>query len=177
MPIGIISQEEFDLELSSDFSVLHIMPAKGRGNVKEIPHAVRAFIAEEAINGASSKEITDALNISPSSISAYKNGATSTASYDSPNKKLRAHIDNVKERITKKASNRLIRALNNLDEDKMNELGARDLSGVAKDMSVIIDKMSPKADKSTEQHAHIHLYTPPQKKLEDYESIDGEVIE
>src|SRR5215510_1658905 len=114
MAMGIVSNKDFDSELSSlqtpkpvekivkQVEVIDV-PAKGRGNNLEVPDALRKVIGEtSAIHGrAEAVELASNFGISPSSVSAYANGSTSTSSYaDQPNKD---HITDAKQRISKKA--------------------------------------------------------------------------
>lgn len=172
MPLGIISEEEFLNELAPPKElpkVVHI--ERGRGSVKEVPQSIRAFIAGESLNGARAQELSEAFNISESSISAYKNGATSTASYNKPDENLKANVDSIKEQISDRAQKKLRIALNALTKDKMQESSARELSGVAKDMAVIVEKMTPKTSNDDVQVV-LHLHGPKMKRVEDYEVID-----
>lgn len=182
MPLGVVSSDQFDLEKSKiesekNSKLIVIAPAeKGRNNKTETPVSVRALIAEEAITGTSIAEIAETFNVSKSSVSAYKNGVTSTAVYnDEKDKNLISHINKVKNRITKKASNLLITALDSMSPDKFSDISVRDAAAVAKDMAVIVDKMigsnTNKEEKSNQ--LHIHLHAPNQKSDDSY----GEVIE
>jgi len=177
MPIGVISNEEMELELSSDRSVLHLVPAAQHGRNKgddNVPQSIREFIASEAIAGASAEELHKALNVSRSSISAYKNGATSTTTYNKPQEALANKINDVKTRIGSAAQNKIIMALNKISKDKLEGLGARDLGGLAKDMAHVVEKMQPK-EQVDNNHVHLHLHAPEQRKLADYEVHEVEV--
>jgi hypothetical protein len=159
MSMGIVNDIEFDLELkrskiireesnssnTNDTRIPKIITIeKGRGNGNlGVPNGLRKIIGEESeINGRhNGVELASRFGIQPSSVSAYANGSKSTTSYDEqPNI---GHINNAKERISKKARNRLILALNSLTSDKINDSKAREIASVAKDMSVIIRNMEP----------------------------------
>jgi hypothetical protein len=156
MPLGIISDTEFESELNhsinnsvnnSDVTIKQI--ERGRGNNVEVPDSLRKIIGENAIeegNGAT-KDLTSFLGISDSSLSAYKKGAHSTASYHNPVANLKSHLDKKKESITKRATNKLLSAINSIDSEKLSETKARDLAGIAKDLSVIIKNMEPESPK------------------------------
>jgi hypothetical protein len=154
MALGIVSDEEFLKELenskkSSDKEVIarivNKQPLGRPEGAKEVPTEIRKLIAEEALLGADSKELAQLFKVGEQMPSAYKHGATSQSSYNKPNKDLTDFLNLTKQRITKKASNRLLRALDGITTDKLNDLGARDLSGVAKDMSAIVKNMEPSA--------------------------------
>lgn len=178
MPIGVISREDMELELSSDRSVLHLVPnAKHGRNVGDdnVPQSVREFIAQESILGASAKELHEALGVSRSSISAYKNGATSTDSYNRPQDKLKSVVESIKDKIGSSAQNKIEMALELIDKDKLERLGVRDLGGFAKDMAHVVEKMQPKDSAGDNNHVHLHLHAPEQRKLETYEVHEVEV--
>lgn len=145
MAMGIVSDSEFELELSRlSRNKPEVQLIKhGRGNVTEVPESVKKVIAEEAIAGTPAKVLAGQFNVSPSSISAYKVGATSTASYDKPDKDLFKHVNRIKERITSKAQKRIIAALNALTPEVMSDAKPRDLAGIAKDMSTVVKNLTP----------------------------------
>ena len=184
MPLGVLSEEDFDKELNSSKSSSVSNPVRddsnanieqpansGRGSVSNIPQSIRAFVAGESLNGARAQDISRDFKVSESSISAYKKGATSTATYREPNKDLAPKVDAIRGKIVNTAQKRLRAALRALTPEKLMEADARGLSGIAKDMATIIDKVQPKVVDDT-QRVHLHLIVPPQKHIETYEVID-----
>lgn len=161
MPMGIVSDKEFDSALkdsrpkstntreeSNSVPTVVPLPEKGRGHNPEVPNALRQVIGEEsAINGRDAAlEMARQFGISPSAVSAYANGATSTASYnDRPNLPV---INQAKERIAKRARGKLMKALNKITDDKLDSASAKDLAGIAKDMSAVVRTMEPEQPKS-----------------------------
>jgi len=153
MAMGIVNDSEFEDELkrngilpSSDSSENVKIIEKGRGIGKTaVPNNLRKIIGETSeIDGRQEAlDLARHFDISPSSVSAYAHGNTSTASYNKPVESLVNNINQAKERITKRARNKLMMALNNITSEKMTESKARDLAGIAKDMSVIIRNMEP----------------------------------
>jgi len=140
MPMGIINDDDFQKEVEKSKVVsINI----GRGHTPQVPESLRKIIGENAIEEGSNatKTMTRALGISDSSLSAYKHGAASTASYHNP--QFKDHIDKARERIIKKARNRLVSSLNAITPEKLADEKPRDLAGIAKDMSVIIRNMEP----------------------------------
>jgi len=161
MPIGIVSDEEFFKESSSyspakslivppnpvlEGEILDI-PKRGRkdGDI-EVPDSLRKIIGEEALlNGrASAVQLAAEFGLSPSSASAYAVGATSTSSYNQPKPSILSHINKSRERATKKAAKTLNAALAAITQEKLDYLDADKVSGIAKDMSVIIKNLEPK---------------------------------
>jgi predicted transcriptional regulator len=156
MPMGVVSDLDFRVELENltpnngDRKSLAIIQdiekGRGQGNV-EVPDGLRKVIGDESIsNGRNSAvELANNFGISPSSVSAYSNGARSTATYDErPDLSV---INQAKERIAKKARNRLVLALNSLTAEKIEASKARDISSVAKDMSAVVRNMEPEIPK------------------------------
>jgi hypothetical protein len=151
MPMGIVSDKDFEKEVDNSVPskespvttvIEPINRGRGAGNV-EVPDSLRAVIGDEAItNGRQSAvELATRFGISPSSASAYGVGATSTSSYaERPNGKV---IKEAKERIAKRARGKLMRALNKITDDKLESANAKDLAGIAKDMSAIVKTMEP----------------------------------
>lgn len=151
MPIGVVSDEEFELESEKivdsqpkpkvvEAEVIDSTLGRGEGSL-QVPNSLRQIIGEESeINGrASALAMAREFGISPSSVSAYANGSTSTATYDEvPNK---PHIVNQKLKIAKRARVKLIAALANITQDKLADSKARELAGVAKDLSAVVKDM------------------------------------
>ena len=192
MPIGLVSDELLKRELEScngnrvSSSVpsgevageVEDIPARGRkeGDVN-VPESLRKVIAEEALlNGrASAVDLAKGFGISASSVSAYSNGATSTTSYNSPNKSLISHINKSRERAVKRASKTLNSALAAITQDKLDYADASDLSGIAKDMSVIIKNLEPRSesdDSNSPKTPQFVIFAPSFRKEESFEVID-----
>ena len=158
MPIGIVTDEEFERELNRTLpqpqKKVHIpivedLPSKGRSNGDvNVPESLRKIIGEESvINGRQAAlQLASQFGISPSSVSAYSKGATSTASIDTPKQSIIQHINKSRQRSIKRASSVLNAALSAITQDKLDYTDARDLSGIAKDMSAIIKNLEPPAD-------------------------------
>jgi hypothetical protein len=152
MPIGIVSDEELEKELHRispkviEGSIVSKTPRGRSDGDNNVPDSLRKIIGEEALlNGrGAALEIASQFGISPSSVSAYANGATSTKTYDTPSKSLISHINKSRERAVKRASKTLNAALGAITQDKLDYADVSDLSGIAKDMSVIIKNLEPK---------------------------------
>jgi predicted transcriptional regulator len=160
MPIGMVSDDLLQEELRrlNGKKESHVkephpqvidIPRPGRSEGdNNVPDSLRQIIGEEAvINGrASALEIASQFGISPSSVSAYAKGATSTTTYDTPSKSIISHINKSRERHIKKASRVLSAALGAITQDKLDYTDADKLSGIAKDMSVIIKNLEPQKE-------------------------------
>lgn len=151
MAMGIVNDNDFNKEITSLNKKIEKPVITGqiidppdlgrqKGSV-EVPNGLRNLIGTESIeNGrASALALADSFGISPSSVSAYANGATSTSTYDQkPNGN---KIQQVKDRISKRARVKLMNALRHITDDKLTSAKARDLAGIAKDMSGIVKNM------------------------------------
>jgi hypothetical protein len=161
MPIGLVSDELLERELrnlngrsqdnapvSQEVQIIQ-SPTKGRSEGdNNVPDSLRQIIGEEAvINGRQSAlQIAGQFGISPSSASAYARGATSTTSYNSPSKSIISHINKSRQRAIGKAQKTMNGALNAITQEKLDYTDAKDLSAIAKDMSVIIKNLEPDRD-------------------------------
>jgi hypothetical protein len=189
MPMGIVSDADFNDELSrvkpddkgsaSDSSniVGRIRPIeRGRPNgAVEVPNTLRRIIGDESVtNGRQSAiELASKFGISPSSVSAYAQGATSTASYDKrPNESV---INSAKDRISIKARKKLMLALQHINDEKLSEAKVRDLAGIAKDMSAIVKNMEPNTNQPSVNNSgpNFIFYTPQFRKEESYEIVQS----
>lgn len=185
--MGIVSDKEFDSELSRSnrtndrterpreesnslpTATIVDSPPKGRGNGNvEVPNSLRQVIGETAITEGRDQavELARQFGISPSSTSAYTQGATSTASYnETPNG---SHILRVKEKISKRARNKLMLALSHITDEKLGNAKARDLAGVAKDMSAVVRNMEPEGLKTPSNNGPTFVFYSPQFRKEEH---------
>ena len=166
MPIGVVSDEELELERSS----LEIRDLKrGRGNQRQVPSSLRALVASEALTNGN--EAATELGVSPSSVSAYKAGARSTASIDTKDEELVGKNAAVKQKAAKKAHKTLLSAIGAITKEKLTEAKARDLSGIAKDMATVVRTLEPEERKDDEAVKFV-VFAPPMKQVDDFKVID-----
>lgn len=167
MAIGIVKDDEFLQELNN----LTVQPParvssnsdKGRNEGdRNVPESLRKIIGEEAvINGSSSANLlAEMLSISPSSVSAYKKGATSTSSYNEPKPEIIQHINKSRARAIKRAGKTLNSALIAITQEKLDYADAKDLAGIAKSMSGVIKDLEPQAALATETQPQFVVYAP-----------------
>lgn len=167
MAMGIVSDKDFNLEQSKlnkssceksepvnvvpSVSIQPVVTPGRKANDVNVPDSVRNLIADTSVaeGRASALALAKAFDISPSSVSAYSNGAKSTASYDTPDTELKAASDAAKLRVAKRARSKMMQALHHITPDKLEAAKLRDLAGVARDMSVIIKNMEPEQDKGS----------------------------
>lgn len=186
MAIGIVNDHEFEQEMeklnarlepvSMDKArvITPIPLGRGKGNV-ETPEVVRKIIGENALEegNKSTEALASALGISNSSVSAYKNGATSTASYNDPDTALKKHMNFTRERISRRASHKLNAALSHITGDKLENCKAKDLASIAKDMSAVIKNMEPPVEKQEgpANGVNIVFMAPHMRRENQYETI------
>jgi hypothetical protein len=185
MAIGVMSDDEFVAELNrvsgrqaDKKNVVEIVdkPVRGRSSGdNNVPESLRKIIGEESvINGRQSAlNLAAEFGVSPSSVSAYAVGATSTKSYDTPVKSLIGHINKSRERAIKRASRTLNSALSSISQEKLDYADAKDLSSIAKDMSVIIKNLEPPqvTEQSDTDQPRFVIYAPQFKQENSFESI------
>lgn len=154
MPLGVVSDSEFEKELEKLRPAVSTPGGKIVENTKKgrpegttnVPESLRKIIGEESvINGRDSAlDLARNLGVSPSSVSAYAVGATSTASYNEPKQSIISHINKSRARGIKKATTVMNAALSAITQEKLDYTDADKLSGIAKDMSAIIKNLEPK---------------------------------
>lgn len=170
MPMMNVSDSDFELEISRlnvDYKTLEA----GRGNGKTaVPQEVRKLVASEALAGISIEEIKEKYNVSASSISAYKNGATSTSSYHSKDKELANNNDRVKTTISERAEGVILESIGLLTLERLDKAKARDIAGIAKDMSAVMSNM--KEGGNVNNGVNITIMVPPVRAEEDFKVID-----
>jgi hypothetical protein len=156
MAMGVVTDDDFEAEINRFKNPQPKAEIKqreyGRGNNPEVPESLRKIIGENVLENGRKEtlDMTRQFGISDSSVSAYTKGATSTASYHQGNPDLKNHLKTVREKIVNKASKKLKLALDEITPDKLESVKARDLAGIAKDMSAVIKNLEPAEDKEKE---------------------------
>ena len=88
-----------------------------------------------------------------------------------PKPGLKRKVEEFREILAAKAAGRLGNALDMLDEAKLSKVKrATNLSRIAKDMAVIVEKVSPKDD-SAEGGVHFHIYKPEIQVEQNYQVV------
>lgn len=142
----------------------------GRGSKPETPAIVRELIAAEATAGASSKVLQGAFNVSGSSVSAYKNGAKSTASYHDKDPGLVDAIDKTNESIARIATGKIMRALGAITDSKVDELSPLKAADLAQKMSNVVKNMKPD-EVSKDSGVKIVVFQPRVKEEDEFEIV------
>jgi transposase-like protein len=146
----------------------------GRGAGKEnLSDEMRKIIAEDAlVSGRTIQEVADEYGISRDAVNAYKHGATSEATYNVPNQELAPHVTQVKDEIKLKAQNALLTAIQSLTDDKISGSKAKDIAGIAKDMSSVLRNIEPQTSGPVINNK-VLVYSPRVKEEDDYKVIEA----
>jgi hypothetical protein len=182
--LGLVESDQFALEVENSKATPFVArtfdatviakPDIGRGNgSKEVPEGLRKLIGEESIvNGrAKALELASDFGISPSSVSAYSKGATSTATINNPDQTLVNYLQARKSRITKKALSKLTTCLDQITPEKLSDIKARDLASIAKDMSTVAKNMEPENQNQVNEGPKFVVYAPTIRDERTYETI------
>lgn len=175
MPLGIVNDQEFEAELnnSSKPEIIKI-PVAGRkeGDV-EVPNSLRKIIGETAIvdGRKDALDLARQFGISPSSVSAYTNGASSTASYNEGENK--PFVKDIKVKIASQARNKLRNALRHITNEKLEAANVKDLAGIAKDMSAIVKDMEPEKQNNGDNKPGVQfvVFAPQFKQESAFETV------
>lgn len=183
MPMLIVNDHDFDAELENCRSrvptrndnkptaIVETDPDKGRGHTKEVPENLRKLIGAAALED-NNRALSEAFGISKSSVSAYKNGATSTSSYNKPDKALVEHVGNKRAQILDESNDKILLALKELTGDKLAESNAKILSAVARDLSTVNKNLAETSNLGGDRAPIFIIHAPQQRKEEHYEVID-----
>lgn len=182
MGMLIVDEKEFEAEVNNcvDKEIKPIVLEPEHSGRKQgdrnVPDSLRKIIGEESIlNGRDSAlELAKALQISPSSVSAYSHGAHSTDSYHKPDKGLTSYLRQRKDRVTKKALRVMQSAMNGITEEALEAASVKDKSTIAKDMSAIVKNMQDTLQEKgpeNQQNNQFIFYAPRFAQEEQYEVI------
>lgn len=129
------------------------------------PEFLREVEAGLIIQGEQGKDVAKAFETTPQAVSRYNNGKGLDE-----NGKIR--MEERKGKARDKALDSLMNTLGLLDEDdgkKLKDLGAKDLSIVAGNLSKVVEKMDSKGNIGL--HNTLIIYAPQQRKESDFEVI------
>ena len=146
---------------------------RGRANYRGKLESQVAIAETELIAGPSMTARTFGLSVPQTQ--AYSEGLRSTNNITGnipPKQELLQRINKTKELLAVKAAGRLDMTLNALTPQKISQIKrATNLSKVAKDMSVIMDKCTPK-EESDKGAVHFHVWRPEIKNESNYVTVN-----
>lgn len=155
-----------------DYQVIPIKHGRGAG-VENLTPGMRELIATEAlVSGKTIDQIAEEFGVSRDAVNAYKHGATSEATYNQPNHELATVVDNVKSEIKKEAQNKLLTAIQSLTDSKISQAKAKDIAGIAKDMSSVMRNIDG-PDGNIINNNRVLIYSPRLKEEDDYKVIEA----
>lgn len=131
----------------------------------------REIIAGEALIHGNQYALSNH-DVSQSSISAYKKGATSTASYDNPDNDLLNSVSNQRLKIASVAHGKLSAALDQITHEKLASANLKTIASVAQSMSAIVKNMEPDNPIQSNQNIQFTFYAPRARTEDAYEVID-----
>lgn len=136
--------------------IVEDMPSRGRqkGSV-EVPDSLRKIIGEtNEIEGRKQAiALAKSFGISSSSVSAYANGATSTATYDNSRESIVTHIQGRKDKVAGSALSILRQSFSLMranEDHKLKACSAPELAGIARSMASVVKMMEPEPEKTNE---------------------------
>ncbi len=195
MPLGIVNDEDFDQELLDQGlgNKVNTEPIRPEVIIPEIitpntpgrrpgdnnvPDTVRQFIAEAGLLGASNAELSQLMNVSQSSVSAYKHGATSTATYHDKKPSIVNHLNKAKERISRKARRVLNDSLDELTPEKLRSVKAKDNAIIARAMASIVKEMEPEVKiENNDNRVQFVMFAPAIRAEKHYDAIDVQALD
>ncbi len=183
MAMGVVSDKDFEKELINSSvpttvdAVVNpiVRPGRNSGD-NNVPDSLRKIIGETSeIDGRSDAlDLASRFGISASSVSAYSNGSRST---DTMNKQPALnHINQAKERISKRARIKLFKALDNITDDKLIDAKAIDLASVARSLSAVVKDMEPEVARDSNEGKNqptFIIYSPQIREERHYDVINA----
>ena len=143
---------------------------RGRtSGARAIPDFLRPIIGA-SVKFSGLKETQEAFGVSHATASTLANGKITYCDTTREVPELKSKVDGIVGDAQEKAAERLMSALGFITDDKLALAKARDLSGIAADMSRVIEKTSPKS--ANLAGANIVIYAPVQKSEDSYEVIE-----
>lgn len=184
MAMGIVSDKDFERELERAIPIVNDVateilegeivdiekPGRRPGD-NNVPDSLRKIIGEtgELDGRQDALALASTFGISASSASAYRNGSTSTKTYDEqPNK---PHIEHARTRIQSRARKILFRSLRHITEDKLEAQPPLALANIARQMSGIVKELEPEKENDNKPLAQFIIMAPPVKDESAYEHI------
>jgi hypothetical protein len=104
---------------------------------------------------------------------AYELGESSKLDIDrgiTRNPSRRQAMESIKDSLAERAASRLGVALDSLTSEKINqEKHAGNIARIAKDMAVVVDKVTK--DNGQPEHVHFHIFRPEMRTVRDYQTV------
>ena len=157
----IVSEEQITERLNSRANVIHKSFARAQRAGAKQPEFLKEITAGLCLDGEEQKHIAREFEITQPSVSYAFSGK-------SLNDDGRSRLANRKQEIQDAALDRLADTLGLLDEDKMRNCKAIELSQIASNMSKVVEKMEGRNGNTNNV---LIVYSPKMKTEEEYETI------
>lgn len=187
MPLGVVSDDDFEKELNNSEVKLDdigvptigrvdtIERGRGEGN-NQVPDSMRKIIGETAITEGRGAALNLArqFGISEESVKNYTNGSVSSTDYNTGKKDLKDHLGIIRRNATRRAGRKLLKALDYITDDKLEEAPAGVLAGIAKSLSGVVRDLEPEVEKATgsDRPAQFIVFAPQVVKESHFEVIE-----
>ena len=182
MALGIVSDEVFESELKKEkvpVGEIKQPPNKGRGTDNpNTPDSIRKLIGDNALTDGRQDSIAlaEALGISSHSVEAYSAGATSLATYHKKDP-LKVFLSGRRKEIARRASSAVLRAIEEISDEKLGEAKAVELASIAKSLSGVVKDMLPEEKNNTVNNntaVKLVVHVPQQTKEASFDTITVE---
>lgn len=116
------------------------------------------------------KEVSEKLSLSHSQVQSLKEGKTTNTHGENLELKssIVANLAGLKNKILDKAAGKLLRSLDAIKEDEVDDLGALKASELSRNLAGVMDKMTPKNDISQNNVGQIIVFAPQTRSIESY---------
>jgi hypothetical protein len=156
---------------SGDALIISPEPLGRKPEVPNIPPIIKEIVATATRSGeATNKEMADAFGISTRTVSDAKDGRVGKRRDEELETRIEQNVDKIRD----SAVQRIMKSLNVMSDEKLENCKARDLSGIAANLSKVVDNLAPREKESAFQGVQIVFYSPRMKSVADFEVIDVE---
>lgn len=175
---NILKEESFIDDLINGVVLNRTERKEGRGRAEgdnNIPPIFQDVIAIQAnVSGQTQKDLANAYGISPNRVALYKQGLTTqkgdTAGSERLSKTLEASLGKVRD----KALDRIMKSLECIGDDKLEDRTAKELSSIAANLSRVVSAAMPKKDDNPViNNYQTVFYAPEVKTVDSYPVIEA----
>lgn len=159
--------------ITSDVLIKRHGAGRHLGDVN-VPQSLRKMIGDASANEGrqAGLELARSLGISPASVSAYTHPENSSSLMAANKDDITNFLTNRKNKISKRAISKLGLAISMIDETKLKDLKATDLSNVAKNMAQVVKHMEPPVkDDAPAAGVQFVMFAPTVKNETHYETV------
>ena len=175
MSLGLVDDIAFQEELArlSGAKKPDIIVKEREVRGKEIPLEIKKLAAEDALNGGNQHEIAKSYGITQPTVSAAENGMNATnTDVRKPNVDLLPFINTVKTKIVKRASSKVLKALDAITEEKIEGLSANKAAQLARDCTAIMKDMSvQESNNNQDNRVQIVIHAPRERSIDEFEVV------